>query len=127
MADKHSSPALPSLLDWLRKRHTEIKKCEDKALAALYNDEDEVTYRDFMRQRSELIAALSTDAAVHVGDLPESLREEVTENLERFAHGARNALKLNSVFYMSALLYPDEHQKGEPDNLEYLISELAEM
>jgi len=127
MPDKSSSTALTSLLNWLRQRHTEIKKCEDKALAALYDAKDEPAYRDLMWERSGMIESLGRNAAKYITALPLPLREEVREQLDGFAQGARNALKLNSVFYMSALLYPDEHQEGEPDNLEILINELAEV
>jgi hypothetical protein len=42
-----------------------------------------------------------------------------------FSKNAQTALRLDSVFYMSALLYPGDHQKGEPDNLEKLIASLS--
>ena len=112
------------LLDWLKQRHQTQKEYERKAYAALYNENNEAAYRTLMVERAELIAALDEEAADLVAALPEDKREAVAESLRRFAKGASNALRLESVFYMSALLYPDEHSQGEPDNLELLIARL---
>ncbi len=46
------------------------------------------------------------------------------QRLERFAQNASQALAIGSVFYMYALLYPDNHVKGEPNDLELLAEEI---
>ncbi|MDL2315869.1 hypothetical protein LJC59_02155 [Desulfovibrio sp. OttesenSCG-928-A18] len=127
-------PALGALLDFLGERSLRIKALEQEAIAALQEKKDQNAHRRLMTERSQLIAALDTDSlplitAFNAASGPESstarLAEEAARRLNRFARGGRNALRLDSIFYMSALLYPDEHRPGEPDNLERLIQELA--
>ncbi|MDR0339012.1 MAG: hypothetical protein LBH65_01910 [Desulfovibrio sp.] len=118
-----SADALSALLSWLRERHAEIMGHEKAALAALEkNDTD--GYRRFMVDKAVRIAALGEDAAAPLAALPDDIREAASSALRRFSGGAQNALRLDSSFYMSALLYPDDHKKGEPDNLQRLIAEL---
>ena len=71
-----------------------------------------------------LLSAVAGDAAPLVNALSGQEKERVREVLSAFSQNARTALHLDSVFYMSALLYPDDHRKGEPDNLEKLIISL---
>jgi len=48
----------------------------------------------------------------------------IREGLKRFADSADNALSLDSVFYMSALLYPEDYHEGEANDLELFAEEL---
>lgn len=77
-----------------------------------------------MREKAEMLAALHTDATPLLNELPGEARFRTALALERFSDSARTALKLNSVFYMSALLYPDTHKKGEADNLTLCIDRI---
>ncbi len=106
-------------LIWLRGCAAAVRRLEAEAQTALYERHDEAAYRALMREKAELTAHLDEDA-VPFSTCPESVRK----SLARFAAGARNALRIGSVFYMSALLYPDDHQPGDPNNLERLIAEL---
>lgn len=112
------------LAAWLRERSAAIKECERKADVALHNDNNESAYRDLMKQKAALLSTIAGDAAAFVGVLSGQEKERVRENLSSFSQNAQTALHLDSVFYMSALLYPDDHRKGEPDNLEKLIISL---
>ncbi len=103
-----------------------VNSLEKQASKELYENNNETAYRDMMHRRAELLRSLPERATA----LPQPLRAEavfpsVLETLRGFAQGADNALRLDSIFYMSALLYPDEHTPGEPNNLELLIRELA--
>jgi hypothetical protein len=114
------------LITWLKDRHAALKSLEADAEQALQDKHDEQEYRDLMRKRAEGVAALEQDSAVLVEALPEPSRSVAQQALARFSAGGRNALSIGSVFYMSALLYPDEYQQGDPDNLELLIAELEQ-
>lgn len=118
-------PGTAALAAWLQQRHAEIKGRESDALSCLYDEKDEIAHRQLMMERAELIATLDVETKTLVDALPNDIREDVAGALRRFAQGARNALRIDSVFYMSALLYPDEHKKGEPDNMERLIRSLS--
>ena len=54
----------------------------------------------------------------------ETLAAAAGERLNGFSLNASNSLRIGSVFYMSALLYPDEHKPGAPNNLEFLPAEV---
>lgn len=108
---------------WLKGRHDEIMDCERRALNAL-GAGDKALYSENMREKAEKLKALHRLALPRLGDLPEGARCDVEEELSRFSQGAATALSLGSLFYMSALLYPDDHKPGEPDNLERLIKKL---
>lgn len=113
--------ATTTLAVWLRKRHSDIKGREADALACLNDEKDVIAHRQLMMERAELIATLDVETRELVEALPESIRDDTSATVRRFAEGARNALRIDSVFYMSALLYPDEHKKGDPDNMDSLI------
>ena len=110
---------------WLRERADAVRECEQKASVALHDEGNEPAYRDLMRQKARLLAAIADDAAPLVNALPGKEREAPLGSLEAFSQNARTALRLDSVFYMSALLYPDDHQEGDPNNLEKLIASLG--
>lgn len=118
--------AVSAFINWLRERHTAIMDCEKAALAALYEKKDEEDHRRLMLRKGELVAALDREAAPCLEALPPGLRERAASALTRFSNSARNGLRIGSVFYMSALLYPDEHKEGEPDNLMLFIQELEQ-
>ena len=112
------------IIDWLKARHAAIMADEAEALARLKAGDTE-GYSEKMRAKAEAVAALAKDAAPVLAALPEAVREPILRGLMRFSQSAAMGLKLGSVFYMSALLYPDDHKPGEPDNLALFIEDLA--
>lgn len=110
-----SGEALARLVQWLKERRAAALAAERHALQCLEAG-DIPGHAEKMREKARLLAALSEDAKPLLAPLPGEPRFNLALSLERFAGGARTALKLGSVFYMSALLYPDDHKKGEPDN-----------
>lgn len=104
--------------DWLESRHSEIMGRERQALELMAKG-DIAGYRAQMRAKAELLAGLA-DAAVKAGYAD----SKALAQLRQFSASAATALDLGSVFYMSALLYPDEHKAGKPDNLQKLIATL---
>lgn len=108
--------ALARLAQWLGERRAAIMAVEREALQRLETG-DIPGHNEKMREKAELLAALSEGAKPLLAPLPGEPRFNLALALERFSGSARTALKLDSVFYMSALLYPDDHKKGEPDNL----------
>lgn len=124
------SPASPAagkasvqaLIDLLSARHAVVTDCEAKATDALAEG-NETSYRALMERKADLLADLDAQAAPFYTALPPAQRYFAQQRLRAFAEGARTAKRLGSVFYMSALLYPDTHRKGEPDNLDLFLRE----
>lgn len=113
------------LKKWLSSQHNQIMGNEREALSCLAAGNTQ-GYLDYLHKKAELLSTLYKNAKLAglLSGLPESVSDMVDESLQRFSAGASTALSLNSPFYMSALLYPDDHREGEPDNLERLINSL---
>lgn len=110
-------------LTWLDECIDRVADGEARGKALIASGDGE-GYRTAMREKAELLAALDKEGGAHLVALPEALRGKARAELQRFAASAANALSLDSVFYMSALLYPDEPRPGEPNNLERFRDEL---
>ena len=117
--------ALDALLDWLDGRYRDVMDAERQALDKLRNG-DTPGHNGLMRRKAQLLADMAGDAAHLLDALPEEARGRFAEALRRFSASARLSLKLGSVFYMSALLYPDDHQPGQPDNLKLCLRAMRE-
>jgi hypothetical protein len=111
--------------EWLAARGREAALMEARAAELLAGgDMDE--YRALMRRKAEFLAGLADKSAPLLAGLPDSRRAEIGRTLRGFAASARTALDLDSVFYMSALLYPEDHTPGQPNDLERLIRSLRD-
>lgn len=120
MTTPHSAPELIDLIQWLRHYHDTVMDVEARALAQL-SAGDPCEYAVTMRRKAEMLAAMAEEAKPLLAALPGETRFNYALALESFSASARMALRLNSSFYMSALLYPDDHKPGQPDNLSLRI------
>ena len=115
--------SLSAFFSWLEERAHEIRRIEGQALHEL-EQKNTQGYCDGMRRKAELLAGLPKAAVPLINGLPEDAAQAIQEGLWRFARNAGNALSLNSVFYMSALLYPEKYRQGEANDLELFLEEL---
>ena len=113
-----------ALITRLKEAAARIAQLEQDAQTALRQEKNEDAYRQRLREKALFLAGLPESLAPDLADAPSAARVLSEPALSRFARGAREALSLDSVFYMSALLYPDHHAPGEPNNLELLILDL---
>ena len=118
-------PALEAFAEWLAERAAHVRSLEAEAAHALYEKNDRDRYFLLMRNKALFLQALPDEAEERLATLPEDAAHEAAKRLNRFAAGAEQALELDSPFYMSALLYPDEHKQGEPNNLDILAAKFA--
>ncbi|SDB35976.1 hypothetical protein SAMN05660653_01692 [Desulfonatronum thiosulfatophilum] len=116
--------ALTRLVTALSGVAKEIRRIETDALATLHGRGDDAFYRKRMREKAEVLQYLPKTMGSFVEQLPLEEREEINYRLDKFSMSASTALKLDSIFYMSALLYPEDYREGEPNDLERFISEL---
>ncbi|MDR2574522.1 MAG: hypothetical protein LBC94_09335 [Desulfovibrio sp.] len=114
---------LEALTAYLKERHERVMALEAGAARALEKG-DTQDYISAMRAKAELLSRLNEDAKPLLEPFPGEARFRLALSLDGFASGANTALRLNSVFYMSALLYPDDHKQGEMDNLLAFIGRL---
>ncbi|WP_319779120.1 hypothetical protein [Maridesulfovibrio sp.] len=101
----------------------QVREIEAQAYKALYEDKDDLAYREFMRRKAMTLADLAEDVAVH--DLP--VTDSVKKRIKRFSFSAAQSLEIGSVFFMSALLYPEDHEAGEPNDLDNFVAELKSL
>ena len=118
--------ALERFIVFLEERAARVRTLEAEAAKALEGPEGQTGFERHMRAKAELLAALSQDGKPLLAEMPEAQASPLARKLKVFSAGASNSLRIGSVFYMSALLYPDEHRPGEPNNLEVFISELRQ-
>jgi hypothetical protein len=119
-----SSTPILELADFLDARAARVKALEAEAESIIHDKKDQAGYVAKMKEKAELLAALGDDAEPFVAKLPSAQADAAAERLEVFSGSAATSLRVNSVFFMSALLYPDEHQPGEPNNLERFAAEV---
>ena len=71
-----------------------------------------------------LLMELNELAASFYDGMPKDARAEFETGLNSFAMRAAQALELSSIFYMSALLYPENYREGDRNDLELFIDRL---
>lgn len=109
------------LKDYLAETAKTIREIEAKAKACLgtvYSKE----YDDLMHQKARILLELADNAHEQDTKGIKNLKE-IFKTLQQFSQSAETALSLNSSWYMSALLYPEDYKDGSPNNLEKLIAE----
>lgn len=119
-----SAAAAAKLADFLDEKARKVKTLETEAEAVIHGKGDQAGYEAKMREKAELLSRLSGEAAPLVAALGRGLADAAAERLDGFSQNAAMSLKVGSVFFMSALLYPDEHKPGEPNNLELFAAEV---
>lgn len=121
------SQAYGAAIAWLWAEHARIMDAEREALERL-EQRDIEGYRQGLRQKAQLVAGLAGKAEADLERFDGLTKEQKTGiilALEPFSASAETGIALDSPFYMSALLYPDDHRPGEPDNLRLCIERLA--
>ncbi|NLV97780.1 MAG: hypothetical protein GX043_10660 [Desulfovibrionales bacterium] len=112
---------------FLRENMDQIKAAEAKALELLHGAGDEQGYRENMRLKAQILADLADNAQPFLDDVSSVHRPTIEHRLNMFAQSAQRSLDLDSVFYMSALLYPEDHEPGQPTTLELWIRDLERL
>ncbi len=119
-----SPTAIVQLATFLEERAATVHALEAEAEALIHDKKDQAGYAAKMREKAELLADLAEDAEPLVNALEPVLAKAAGERLASFSGSAAMSLNVGSVFFMSALLYPDEHKPGEPNNLDKYAAEV---
>jgi len=115
------------LADWLSVEAREIRDIENRADSALHKEGDDSEYRNLMRSKARQLASLDERSRILLQEAGLPGTTAVQERIDRFARSAEQSLEVGSVFFMSALLYPEDHKVGEPNDLENFILELRSL
>ena len=111
---------------WLNERCAFLHNLESEANQALHQENDTPRYRELMQQKAMFLAAIAEGATPHLSCLPEDKARMAAKRLGRFSASAENALSIGSTFYMSALLYPEDYQEGQMNDLQAFCAEVAQ-
>ncbi len=115
---------MTDFLNFLRESIRQVRDIENEAHDLLHNAGDDVGYRAAMQRKARLLAGLPAAAAPFLDSVGMERRPMIEHRLDMFSQSARRSLDIGSVFYMSALLYPDDHKPCEPNALESWLAEL---
>lgn len=98
-----------------------IRGREAEALRALEEAGDTDAHRMALTQKCLALQALPGDAVALLGGDATGDAAVFVAELEDFARRAGMALSLESIFFMGALLYPEDYRDGEPNDLERFL------
>lgn len=111
-------------LSELQKAAERIRRIEDQAQKALFIRDDPYTYRQKLEEKTMLLMELSDLVEPFRNKMPKNVRKEFETGLNSFVMRAAQALELSSIFYMSALLYPEDYNEGDMNDLELFVDRL---
>ncbi|EGB13962.1 hypothetical protein DND132_0747 [Pseudodesulfovibrio mercurii] len=118
-----SDTALSELITYLEHVNADVKRIEAEGEVALAEG-GQTAFQACLEKKAKLLAGLAENSWVLVERLDDEEAEDVARRLEAFSMSASTALRIGSVFFMTALLYPEDHKPGEPNDLETYIEEL---
>jgi len=101
-----------------------IRRIEAEAREALYVKDDTEAHRRKLREKTMLLMELPDLVDPYIEGMAKDVRAEIETGLNSFSRRASQALELSSIFYMSALLYPDDYREGDPNDLELFADRL---
>lgn len=107
--------------DAARQAAERVRELEARAGEALHAKGDAAGHRELMIEKCQTLADLPEIVEPLLGKSPGPAAEEFLAGLAEFARRAGQALDLGSIFYMSALLYPEEYAQGDPNDLERFV------
>jgi hypothetical protein len=117
---KNVSDALAVLQDAVER----IRRIEAEARESLYIRDDLAAHRRKLLEKTLLLMELPDLAEPFFEGMEKSIRAEIHAGLKLFARRASQALELSSIFYMSALLYPEDYREGDRNDLELFVDRL---
>jgi len=103
-----------------------IRDLEAEAKRKLEQEQDREAYNRLLREKARTIHSLLYEVQDDLEGLPEEEQDEVEAALENMGVRASQALEVDSPFFMSMLLYPDDSTEGEENELEQLIARVRE-
>jgi len=114
---------LVDMIEFLEEKAATVRRLEEEGDAALQS-EGQLAFQVKLEDKAELLSLLGEKAWKLTEKIDGELKNQIAQRLEQFSMSASAALRIGSVFFMTALLYPEDHKPGGPNDLETLIIEL---
>lgn len=119
------TPGLQALIDMLSAQAARVRELDKAADNSLHEHGDIQQYTQALHSKAELLSELSDLARPYLTDLPAEQQERIAQQLKAFSRNAQQALEVDSIFFMRQLLYPEDYQEGQENDLERFISSLG--
>lgn len=108
------------LKEYLMQAAAQIHALEAKKKQAIAA-ENKQEYLDSVHEKAAILSKLYDNAKKQ--DIS-GINNDIITTLQGFSASAKQALAVNSPWFMSELLYPEDYQENEPNNLDKLIQKL---
>lgn len=118
-----ANQALVELIALLEETAVTVRRLEAEG-DAVVEAEGQLAFQAKLEKKAQLLAALGEKAQDLADAVGGELGGDIARQLDQFSMSAGTALRFGSVFFMTALLYPEDHKPGEPNDLERYIEEL---
>jgi hypothetical protein len=116
--------SIHAVLEALQNEAVQIRTLEAEAREALFTQDDKEIYTRKLKEKTMKLMELPDTLEPLLENLDAGARNEIQSGLENFSGRAGRAWGLSSLFYMSALLYPDDYVGGDKNDLERFIDRL---
>lgn len=101
-----------------------VKRLEADAAQALHTGQEDI-YRARMLEKAQTLAHLERQGQPFLSTLAPDMQKSVAKRLQQFSASAFTSISLDSVFYMSCLLYPEDYVPGNPNDLEIFTDSIS--
>lgn len=119
-----SQEKISGAISALQKAADDIRRVEAEARSALFERDDAHGHRTKLEEKTMILIDLHETVEPFLDGMSKQAREEIEKGVKDFAGRATQAWEISSIFYMSALLYPDEYKEGDKNDLEQFIAAL---
>ncbi len=102
-----------------------VRHMEKAANKALHEHGDEASYRAGMAEKCRLLMELPEAVSDLLMEAEGEDVEAFCKGLENFGRKASQATSIGSVFFMSALLYPEDYKDGDLNDLERFLEDFS--
>jgi arginine utilization protein RocB len=121
-----ANEALQRLAERLSEQAARIRELEKAADEHLHQQGDVESYKTLLQEKAKLLSGLADELQPSLEKLPGEHKNRVEHQLEAFAQSAKQALQVDSVFFMRQLLYPEDYEEGRDNDLERFIRTLRQ-
>lgn len=118
--------AFNELISVLTDQAEQIQRLETLAETLVEDPQQLQRYRAILEEKARILSGIARLVTPIMKKIPSEEADPIKQTLNRFSQSATTAMRIGSPFYMSALLYPQDHQTGEPNDLEVFIEQLRE-
>jgi len=111
------------LITYLETTAATVRRLEAEGDVIL-REQGQEAFKAKMTEKARLLAGLGEKGRPLALPVGGELARSIIRRLDEFSASAGASLRIGSVFFMTALLYPEDHKPDEPNDLEVYIAAL---